>query len=207
MCAECHSTGVRRNYDAANDRFATSFAEISVGCEACHGQGSRHVDWARAQQSWWPFDRSEDPRKGLLVRFDERRDIAWPIDPSTGNAARNFTPALAAQGGRDLRPVPRAPQRIFRGLGARTVAFGHPCRLAACPGALSCRWADARRGLQLRLVQAEQDVREAASPAAIATSRTARNCGLPSTASACSVTRPTSIPLSRITVTKAQTRR
>ena len=93
MCAECHSTGVRRNYDAANDRFATSFAEISVGCEACHGQGSRHVDWARAQQSWWPFDRSEDPRKGLLVRFDERRDIAWPIDPSTGNAARNFTPA------------------------------------------------------------------------------------------------------------------
>src|SRR6516225_11628513 len=43
MCAECHSTGVRKNYDAANDRFATSFTEISVGCEACHGQGSRHV--------------------------------------------------------------------------------------------------------------------------------------------------------------------
>ena len=47
MCAECHSTGVRKNYDAANDRFATTFAEISVGCEACHGQGSRHVAWAR----------------------------------------------------------------------------------------------------------------------------------------------------------------
>ena len=43
MCAGCHSTGVRKNYDAATDRFATSFAEISVGCEACHGQGSRHV--------------------------------------------------------------------------------------------------------------------------------------------------------------------
>ena len=84
MCAECHSTGVRKNYDAANDRFATSFAEISVGCEACHGQGSRHVGWARAQQSWWPFGKSEDPRKGLLVRFDERRDVVWPIDPSDG---------------------------------------------------------------------------------------------------------------------------
>ena len=94
MCAECHSTGVRKNYDAATDRFATSFAEISVGCEACHGQGSRHVAWARAQQSWWPFGKSEDLRKGLLVRFDERRDIAWPIDPKTGNARRNFTPAL-----------------------------------------------------------------------------------------------------------------
>ena len=94
MCAECHSTGVRKNYDAGRDRFATSFAEISVGCEACHGQGSRHVDWARARQSWWPFGKSEDPRKGLLVRFDERRDVVWPINPGTGNAARNFTPAL-----------------------------------------------------------------------------------------------------------------
>jgi hypothetical protein len=63
MCAGCHSTGIRKNYDAATDRFATTWAEISVGCEACHGQGSRHVGWARAQQSWWPFGKSEDPRK------------------------------------------------------------------------------------------------------------------------------------------------
>jgi len=92
MCAECHSTGVRKNYDAANDRFATSFAEISVGCEACHGQGSRHVAWARSQQSW--FGKTADPAKGLLIRFDERRDVVWRIDSKTGNAQRNFTPAL-----------------------------------------------------------------------------------------------------------------
>ena len=94
MCAECHSTGVRKNYDAASDRFATTWAEISVGCEACHGQGSRHAAWARAKQSWWPFSKIEDRTKGLLVRFDERRDVVWRIDPRTGNAARNFTPAL-----------------------------------------------------------------------------------------------------------------
>jgi predicted CXXCH cytochrome family protein len=94
MCAECHSTGVRKNYDAAADRFATTWTEISVGCEACHGQGSGHVGWAKAQQSWWPFGRSDEPRKGLIVRFDERRDIAWPIDAKTGNARRSFTPAL-----------------------------------------------------------------------------------------------------------------
>ncbi|HLQ90732.1 MAG TPA: tetratricopeptide repeat protein [Xanthobacteraceae bacterium] len=92
MCAECHSTGVRKNYDAAADRFATTFAEISVGCEGCHGQGSSHVDWAQGQRSWWPFGKIEDPRKGLLVAFDERRDIAWSINPGTGNAARSFTP-------------------------------------------------------------------------------------------------------------------
>src|SRR5262249_38295377 len=31
----------------------------------------------------------EDPAKGLLVRFDEREGVSWPIDPSTGNARRS----------------------------------------------------------------------------------------------------------------------
>jgi predicted CXXCH cytochrome family protein len=93
MCAECHSTGVRKNYDAANDRFATTWAEISVGCETCHGAGSRHVGWAHDRRSWWPFGKTEDPTKGLAVYFGERRDITWPIDPRTGNATRSIAPA------------------------------------------------------------------------------------------------------------------
>jgi Tfp pilus assembly protein PilF len=94
MCAECHSTGVQKNYDAANDRFATTFAEISIGCETCHGQGSSHVAWARGRSSWWPFAKEEDPTRGLRVRFDERQSIAWRHDPNTGNSQRNFAPAL-----------------------------------------------------------------------------------------------------------------
>ena len=93
MCAECHSTGVRKNYDAAKDHFATTFAEISVGCEACHGQGSRHVGWARDRQSWWPFGKTDDPAKGLVVQFDERSNVAWPIESKTGNAKRSTAPA------------------------------------------------------------------------------------------------------------------
>ena len=93
-CAECHSTGVRKNYDAANDRFATTWAEVSVGCEACHGQGSNHVAWARSQKSWWPFERQNDPSKELIVRFDERGDVTWWHDPATGDPRRNFPPAL-----------------------------------------------------------------------------------------------------------------
>jgi predicted CXXCH cytochrome family protein len=94
MCAECHSTGVRKNYDAANDQYHTTWAEISVGCETCHGKGSHHVDWAREQRSWWPFEKHEDKSKGLAVRFDERSDVAWRQDPRTGNPQRNFTPAI-----------------------------------------------------------------------------------------------------------------
>ena len=92
MCAECHSTGVAKNYNAKTDHFATSWAEISVGCETCHGQGSSHTAWARAQKSWWPFGKTEDANKGLLVRFDERRALTWSIDLQTGNAHRNVAP-------------------------------------------------------------------------------------------------------------------
>jgi predicted CXXCH cytochrome family protein len=44
MCAECHSTDVHKNYDERNDTYATTFSEISVSCESCHGPGSRHLD-------------------------------------------------------------------------------------------------------------------------------------------------------------------
>jgi len=48
MCADCHSTGVRKGYDAESDTYNTTFAEIDVGCQACHGPGSAHLAWARA---------------------------------------------------------------------------------------------------------------------------------------------------------------
>jgi predicted CXXCH cytochrome family protein len=94
MCSECHSTGVRKNYDAANDRFATSFAEISVGCEACHGQGSRHVGWAQDKARWWPFGKIDDPTKGLAERFSERRDATWVSNAATGNVSRSSPPRV-----------------------------------------------------------------------------------------------------------------
>lgn len=87
MCADCHSTGLRKNYDPATDRFHTRWAEIDVACEACHGPGSRHLAWAQAKQAGKPWN--EDGNKGLTVRLDERRDVAWTVDPATGNAARS----------------------------------------------------------------------------------------------------------------------
>ena len=81
MCADCHSTDVRKNYDAATDAFATTYAEVSVGCEACHGPGSAHVAWAETK--------GDDARKGLTVVLDERRGVVWSPDPETGKPRRS----------------------------------------------------------------------------------------------------------------------
>lgn len=49
MCADCHSTNVRKNFNEETGGFNTTFSAIDVGCEACHGPGKRHVDAAAAR--------------------------------------------------------------------------------------------------------------------------------------------------------------
>jgi len=46
MCAECHSTNLEKNFNLASNSYRTTWSEIDVGCEACHGPGSNHVQWA-----------------------------------------------------------------------------------------------------------------------------------------------------------------
>ena len=48
VCADCHSTLVERRYDSTADSFDTRWAELAVGCEACHGPGAEHVRSAKA---------------------------------------------------------------------------------------------------------------------------------------------------------------
>lgn len=45
-CAECHATGYQRNFGQRTQHYASTQAEIGVACEACHGPGAAHLDWA-----------------------------------------------------------------------------------------------------------------------------------------------------------------
>jgi len=45
MCATCHSTNLRKNYDVKTDTYKTSYAVINVSCESCHGAGKQHIDF------------------------------------------------------------------------------------------------------------------------------------------------------------------
>jgi predicted CXXCH cytochrome family protein len=47
MCANCHNTRLQRNYDEPTDTYHTTMAEMSVGCEACHGPLKAHGEWQK----------------------------------------------------------------------------------------------------------------------------------------------------------------
>lgn len=64
MCAECHTTGLRKHYDMETDSYRTTWSDIEVGCEACHGPASRHVAWAEMPD----MARPEAENYGLVVR-------------------------------------------------------------------------------------------------------------------------------------------
>jgi predicted CXXCH cytochrome family protein len=63
MCAECHSTNLRKGYDVESRTFDTTWSEIDVSCEACHGPGSRHVEWAEIE----PMARPRIDDHGLVI--------------------------------------------------------------------------------------------------------------------------------------------
>ncbi len=89
MCAECHSTNLVMGYDAASKTYATTYSEISVGCEACHGPGSAHREQAAAA--------SLDDDFGLPVSLDDARESAWVMNVDTGIAERSKPAAGLSQ--------------------------------------------------------------------------------------------------------------
>ena len=114
MCAECHSTNLQKNYDPVSKSFDTRWSEIDVSCEACHGPGALHVDWARKKPGW----EKQAGSKGLTVVLDERQDVHWQLDAGTGTASRS----KPREGSAEIEMCARchaAPQRYSASLCAR----------------------------------------------------------------------------------------
>ena len=77
MCAECHSTNLLKGYDPGGDAYATTWSEIDVSCEACHGPGSLHA----ADGTAWPEDAMTAPGGAWSFPAGEsiaRRTLALP---------------------------------------------------------------------------------------------------------------------------------
>jgi predicted CXXCH cytochrome family protein len=57
MCAECHNTGLRKNYDEADDSYHTTMDEMGVSCGSCHAGLAEHVVWQKEH----PRGKMKDP--------------------------------------------------------------------------------------------------------------------------------------------------
>jgi len=53
MCADCHTTDLRKNFDVASNTYRTTWSEIDVSCETCHGPASVHVRLAESRSLFW----------------------------------------------------------------------------------------------------------------------------------------------------------
>ncbi len=68
-CASCHQTDFKKNYDRDTDGYQSTWSELTVGCEACHGAGEAHVLWAQNPSGYDPIRFAQTDAKGLLVAF------------------------------------------------------------------------------------------------------------------------------------------
>jgi len=109
MCAECHSTNLVKNFDPETKTFSTTWSEINVSCEACHGPGSRHVVWAEIPPMARPQHRNYDlviPTSGIDSRqqvqlcapcHSRRRELG-DYDHRRADLLDNIVPAIVEEG-------------------------------------------------------------------------------------------------------------
>ncbi|WP_289054566.1 cytochrome c3 family protein [Carboxylicivirga marina] len=105
MCADCHSTNLQKNYDHINDTYNTTWSEIDVSCEACHGPSSNHLRWAELPE----YARDGFENYGLpiktsginneqyvdnCVRCHSRRSSLSDFDYTTHNIHNHVIPNL-----------------------------------------------------------------------------------------------------------------
>ncbi len=55
MCADCHSTGLKRNYNTETDQFKTSWQSANVSCASCHSKDDYSDFNTPSDDSGWEF--------------------------------------------------------------------------------------------------------------------------------------------------------
>jgi tetratricopeptide (TPR) repeat protein len=91
QCADCHTTGLKKEYNLSTNTYATTWANLGVTCEACHGPGSRHVAWASTRLSQAPADKpsmTDKARMGLEAWLKANDSGRWEMNAATGTAQR-----------------------------------------------------------------------------------------------------------------------
>ena len=106
MCAECHTTDFKKGYDPSADTYRSSWSELDVGCQACHGPGGDHVAWARKG--------GRGAASGLVVGF-KAADPRYEVDACATCHSRRSRMAAGEHPGRPLYDTLR-PEPLRAGL-------------------------------------------------------------------------------------------
>lgn len=69
MCIGCHTTAFDKRYDEKADRFDSRWAEVNVSCQACHGPGSIHAQWAQQRGPGKPAYGAAGAHAGAQVQL------------------------------------------------------------------------------------------------------------------------------------------
>jgi len=69
MCADCHSTNLLKQYDPVLETYQTTWSDMEVNCESCHGPGSAHLEWAAIPELARPMD----VNTGLVVNTGDKK--------------------------------------------------------------------------------------------------------------------------------------
>jgi len=64
-CMECHMTNMALNYDLKTADYKSTWSEVNVSCQACHGEGSNHLNWAKSSEE----NQHNYSNKGLRVNY------------------------------------------------------------------------------------------------------------------------------------------
>ena len=84
QCAECHTTNLHKGYDATSNTYQTTYSEINVACESCHGPGGEHVRWAKDAKT--PYASGNIGMPSLASHWND----AWKFpDPNAKYAVRD----------------------------------------------------------------------------------------------------------------------
>lgn len=85
-CFNCHATNLDRGYDGPSAAYRTTWTELGIGCEACHGPGRDHV----ALMKQWEADPSSMPTYSSRASNRGLSDVLKIFSPRSAEPRRTY---------------------------------------------------------------------------------------------------------------------
>ena len=99
MCAECHSTNLKKNYVVEKDSFHTTYSSINVSCESCHGPAEKHMNWANNE----PATGNHYMIEGKMQM--EQLNLCAPCHARRAKLTKNLEPGMQFEDQYLLQPI------------------------------------------------------------------------------------------------------